>query len=139
MTIKKLSLISLATAAVLAVSSAAAYASTGYAAVAKTDLHVRDNAYGHVVDTLYEGEIVNVVTCDYGWCYITHIGPDGWVSARYLGFSYPYDDDDYYYGHDYHYGHDYYLDYDFNGGDLDLKFGIFSKHGGMSFGFDLSD
>ncbi len=38
-----------------------------------------------VVDTLYAGERVNVEQCrSNGWCRITHSGPDGWVSARYL-------------------------------------------------------
>lgn len=38
-----------------------------------------------VVDTLYAGENVNIETCSSnGWCRITHTGPDGWVSARYL-------------------------------------------------------
>jgi len=38
-----------------------------------------------VVDTLSRGETVAVRECSSnGWCYITHPGPDGWVSARYL-------------------------------------------------------
>lgn len=38
-----------------------------------------------VVDRLFRGEDVNVRRCRAnGWCYITHPGPDGWVSARYL-------------------------------------------------------
>ena len=37
-----------------------------------------------VVDVLYAGENVDVDRCQGGWCYITHSGPDGWVSARYL-------------------------------------------------------
>ena len=38
-----------------------------------------------VVDTLYRGESVNVETCrSNGWCRVSHTGPDGWVSARYL-------------------------------------------------------
>ena len=38
-----------------------------------------------VVDRLARGENVNVQRCrSSGWCYITHPGPDGWVSARYL-------------------------------------------------------
>ncbi|WP_297110631.1 SH3 domain-containing protein [uncultured Devosia sp.] len=37
-----------------------------------------------VVDVLYQGETVDVETCQSGWCRINHNGPDGWVSARYL-------------------------------------------------------
>ncbi len=38
-----------------------------------------------VVDRLVRGENVNVRRCrSNGWCYITHPGPDGWVSARLL-------------------------------------------------------
>jgi hypothetical protein len=38
-----------------------------------------------VVDWLHRGENVNVQRCrSSGWCYVTHPGPDGWVSARYL-------------------------------------------------------
>jgi len=36
-----------------------------------------------VVDRLARGENVNVQRCrSSGWCYITHPGPDGWVTAR---------------------------------------------------------
>jgi uncharacterized protein YgiM (DUF1202 family) len=38
-----------------------------------------------VVDTLSRGENVDVGECrSNGFCYITHAGPDGWVSSRYL-------------------------------------------------------
>ncbi len=39
-----------------------------------------------VVDTLYDGENVEVVECTASetWCRITHSGPDGWVSRSYL-------------------------------------------------------
>ncbi|HEY8595774.1 MAG TPA: SH3 domain-containing protein [Devosiaceae bacterium] len=42
-------------------------------------------SYG-VVDTLYNGERVDVTECTPSgtWCYLTHDGPDGWVSASYL-------------------------------------------------------
>jgi len=36
------------------------------------------------VDTLRRGERIDVEGCRRGWCYITHPGPDGWVSGRYL-------------------------------------------------------
>lgn len=37
-----------------------------------------------IVDALYEGETVDVERCQSGWCRVSHNGPDGWVSARYL-------------------------------------------------------
>lgn len=37
-----------------------------------------------VLDTLYRGEAVDVQGCRNGWCYVTHSGPDGFVSASYL-------------------------------------------------------
>lgn len=37
-----------------------------------------------VVDVLNRGEGVAVHHCRSGWCKISHRGPDGWVSARYL-------------------------------------------------------
>lgn len=70
-------------AGALTLSSAAA----AMAAQSTVALHVRSGpstGYG-VVDTLYAGESVNVQECaSNGWCRITHSGPDGWVSARYL-------------------------------------------------------
>lgn len=36
------------------------------------------------VDTLSAGELVDVVECDGGWCYVDQDGPNGWVSATYL-------------------------------------------------------
>lgn len=57
------------------------------AAQSTTALNVRSGpstGYG-VVDTLYSGENVDVRECrSNGWCYITHSGPDGWVSSNYL-------------------------------------------------------
>ena len=37
-----------------------------------------------VVDSLHAGETVDVGGCRQGWCYITHSGPDGFVSSSYL-------------------------------------------------------
>lgn len=37
-----------------------------------------------ILDTLYRGETVDVQGCRIGWCYITHSGPDGFVSASFL-------------------------------------------------------
>lgn len=65
----------------------AAMSAAAIAAQSTVSLNVRSGpgtSYG-VVDTLYAGENVNVGECrSNGWCYITHTGPDGWVSARYL-------------------------------------------------------
>ena len=62
-------------------------ASSGFAAEASRYVNVRSGpgtSY-RVVDALNRGEHVNVRKCrSSGWCYITHPGPDGWVSARYL-------------------------------------------------------
>lgn len=56
-------------------------------AVATTHLNVRTGpgpGYARV-DTLFPGEVVEMTECQpSGWCFITHDGPDGWVSSRYL-------------------------------------------------------
>jgi len=60
---------------------------TVFAAEATSSINVRSGpgASYRVVDRLFRGEDVNVRRCRAnGWCYITHPGPDGWVSARYL-------------------------------------------------------
>lgn len=57
-----------------------------YPAQATVALNVRSGpstGYG-VVDVLYQGEPVNVSSCSAGWCAISHNGPDGYVSGRYL-------------------------------------------------------
>ncbi len=56
-------------------------------AAATTNLNVRSGPSTgfSVVDTLYPGEVVDMTECQSsGWCYITHDGPDGWVSSTYL-------------------------------------------------------
>lgn len=57
-------------------------------AVATSGVHVRagPGTNYQVVDTLHAGERVDVDRCDrgYDWCRVSHYGPDGWVSARYL-------------------------------------------------------
>lgn len=37
-----------------------------------------------VLDTLRAGEVVDVLGCRSGWCYVEKDGPDGYVSANYL-------------------------------------------------------
>ncbi|HUV32535.1 MAG TPA: SH3 domain-containing protein [Devosiaceae bacterium] len=64
-------------------------AAAASAAQAVTALNVRaqPGVGNPVVDVLYAGEQVNVRQCTSipsTWCYITHTGPDGWVSAAYL-------------------------------------------------------
>ena len=67
-------------------------ASLGFVAIAQgaeatASVNVRSgpSTSYRVVDTLYPGENVSISTCrSSGWCLITHSGPDGWVSARYL-------------------------------------------------------
>jgi len=88
----KLSIATLAAAAAFAVSAAAALAAP---AVATGNIKVRDDAsaYANWVGTLYAGEEVNVTGCNYGWCFVKHPGPDGWVRQSKLDFDYGYDDD----------------------------------------------
>ena len=56
-------------------------------AASTTALNVRSGpgtSFG-IVDTLYTGEIVEIVECEPGgWCYIEHVGTNGWVSSNYL-------------------------------------------------------
>ncbi len=55
-------------------------------AVANSVVNVRSGpgtGYG-IVDALFAGEEVDVVTCSGSWCKIRHPGPDGWVSKSRL-------------------------------------------------------
>jgi len=67
---------------------ATSVASFAAPATSKSSLNVRSGpgtSY-RVVDTLYKGERVEVNECvSNGWCFIKHKGPNGWVSAKYLG------------------------------------------------------
>lgn len=60
---------------------------TAEEATATTFLNVRSGpgtAFS-VIDTLEPGEVVDMTECQpNGWCYVTHDGPDGWVSSTYL-------------------------------------------------------
>ena len=77
---KTIAALALATSALLAIPSA-------FGVEALTSLNVRSGpgtGFG-VVDTLFQGEEVDVISCQSnGWCAIQHSGPDGYVSARYL-------------------------------------------------------
>ncbi len=84
MSILKKIILSTLSVTILAASSAASFAAP---AISKASLNVRSgpSAKYKAVDTLYRGERVEVKECvSNGWCYITHSGPDGWVSAKYL-------------------------------------------------------
>ncbi|MCB9994405.1 MAG: SH3 domain-containing protein [Hyphomicrobiaceae bacterium] len=64
--------------------------STPVWASAKVPLNVRigPGTDYQVLDTLYAHENVQVTQCaSNNWCYVTHSGPDGWVSASYLQFG----------------------------------------------------
>ncbi|MEO8883776.1 MAG: SH3 domain-containing protein [Devosia sp.] len=57
-----------------------------------TNIHAAPSGSSQVVDQLYAGEPVDIRTCRGNWCYITHPGPDGWVSVRAIEqTSYGYD------------------------------------------------
>ena len=77
---KKLTIVSVA-AAFLALSAGSALASQ---ATGSVNVRTGPGVGFQRVDTLYPGEVVAVQGCQYGWCYINHRGPDGWVSANYL-------------------------------------------------------
>jgi uncharacterized protein YgiM (DUF1202 family) len=82
MSLKRITTIVAATAAAILMGSSAASA-----AQATGSVNVRSGpgtSFG-VVDVLTPGETVDVGECrSNGFCYITHSGPDGWVSSRYL-------------------------------------------------------
>lgn len=81
--ITKIGISAIAAATVFAASASAAFA---VEAVATGSVNVRtgpSTAYSRV-DTLVRGENVDISECKSGWCYVTHNGPDGWVSANYL-------------------------------------------------------
>lgn len=66
--------------------AAAAFPAAAQAASATSSVNVRTGPGTNfsVVDTLRPGEQVDVGRCTSGWCYVTHSGPDGWVSSNYL-------------------------------------------------------
>jgi uncharacterized protein YraI len=65
-------------------------AALAYPAEATGSVNVRSGpSTGYaVLDTLHPGENVDIRRCRGGWCFVSHNGPDGWVSARYLGRGY---------------------------------------------------
>lgn len=55
-------------------------------AVTTTSLNVRagPGTQYHVIDVLYHGQSVRIVTCERNWCWINQRGPSGWVSENHL-------------------------------------------------------
>jgi hypothetical protein len=78
----------------LGATAASAYAATAYA-VSSVNVRSGPGTGYHVVDQLRRGERVDVIDCRGSWCRVEKSGPDGWVSARYLGNARDYDDDYY--------------------------------------------
>ena len=70
-------------ALILAMGAQAALAVEAYAT---NDVNVRSGPGTQFsrLDTLFQGEPVNITECQSNWCYVQHEGPDGWVSANYL-------------------------------------------------------
>ena len=81
--LKTLTLAALVTTSGFLLPTVAALAAPGEAISA---VNVRDEGSidGDIVDVLTAGEEVEVTECEDGWCFVTHSGPDGWVSANYL-------------------------------------------------------
>jgi uncharacterized protein YraI len=78
----------------LGATAVSAYAATAYA-VGSVNVRSGPGTGYRVVDQLYRGERVDVIDCRGSWCRVEKAGPDGWVSARYLGNARDYDDDYY--------------------------------------------
>ncbi len=72
-------------AAVLAIGTVSA--AHAFTRVASTALNVRKGPGTNfkIVDTLYDGEVVEVEHCnDKGWCFVRKQGRNGWVYSAYL-------------------------------------------------------
>jgi uncharacterized protein YraI len=69
---------------VLALGVGEAFAAPGYA-TGTVNIRTGPGTSNAKVGVLRAGEAVDVGECRSGWCHITHDGPDGWVSANYLG------------------------------------------------------
>ncbi|MEQ1901970.1 MAG: SH3 domain-containing protein [Devosia sp.] len=76
--------VALASATAVVLLPSAASAATSATATASVAVRERPTTSSDRVDTLYAGESVTVEGCRSGWCYVTHSGPDGFVSASYL-------------------------------------------------------
>lgn len=78
-------LISSALMGLLATTAMASAASIPAYAKSAVNVRTGPSVSYNKVDTLHRGENVTVRECQSGWCYVDHSGPDGWVSANYLG------------------------------------------------------
>lgn len=83
------SLIALATAVFSILATTAAALAVPAQATGAVNVRTGGGTSYAIVDQLYAGEQVDVVQCQGGWCYITHNGPDGWVSGNYLSTNNP--------------------------------------------------
>lgn len=58
-------------------------------AVVTSNVNVRagpGTSYG-VVDIVRRGEFVDLVGCQYAWCYVDKYGSEGWISAAFVDLS----------------------------------------------------
>src|SRR5437763_17037540 len=90
-TTTKFSLGALMATAALAASAVVALAAP---AVTTSNTQLRDDAsYGaNWIETLYQGEHLNVQDCSGGWCFVDHEGNEGWIrksKIAFLGFVPP--------------------------------------------------
>jgi len=74
-------------AAALVATSAGAAAAFPATATGNVNVRTGPGTNYAIVSQLHTGEHVDIVQCKSGWCYTEHSGPDGWVSANYLGQS----------------------------------------------------
>lgn len=79
----KLATISAVTA-IFALGAGAAFAASAHA-TGNVNVRTGPGTGYQKIDTLHAGENVEVQQCQDGWCYVEHNGPDGWVSASFLG------------------------------------------------------
>ena len=84
MSLNKIVLMTAAASVIVTMTTGMTFAKT-YEALYQVNIHKIDSKASKVVGALYEGERVNVSTCDDdGWCFISHKGPSGWVQMAAL-------------------------------------------------------
>jgi uncharacterized protein YraI len=121
-TTTKLSLGTLLATAAFAASAVVALAAP---AVTTSDTQLRDDAsYGaNWIETVYQGEHLDVQDCSGGWCYVDHDGNEGWVRKNKIAFL------GYLPQPHHHHHHD----------EPAVDFGVnVGTDGGVSFGFGLT-
>lgn len=67
-----------------AFAAVAAFVLPAQAAVATTNVNVRETPGGRVVDVMRAGESADITRRSGGWCEVERRGPEGWVACRYL-------------------------------------------------------